>query len=90
MVRPQRCFSFAPCCISASQQHHDLVLPVHGYRQEAEHDAASRRGALLRERGHFSPDVYFVEEVITGYDETNLYMTWLQVRGLHRRTNPYF
>ncbi|VVB14033.1 unnamed protein product [Arabis nemorensis] len=33
---------------------------------------------LLRERGHFSPTRYFVEEVITGFDETDLHRSWVQ------------
>lgn len=34
---------------------------------------------LLRERGRFSPTRYFVEEVITGFDETDLYRSWVKV-----------
>ena len=34
---------------------------------------------LLRERGHFSPSRYFVEEVITGFDETDLHRSWVRV-----------
>lgn len=34
---------------------------------------------LLRERGHFSPTRYFVEEVITGFDESDLYRSWVKV-----------
>lgn len=34
---------------------------------------------LLRERGRFSPTRYFVEEVITGFDETDLHRSWVRV-----------
>ncbi|KAL9660378.1 hypothetical protein QQ045_025191 [Rhodiola kirilowii] len=34
---------------------------------------------LLRERGHASPTGYFVELVITGYDETDLHRSWVKV-----------
>lgn len=34
---------------------------------------------LLRERGRFSPARYFVEEVISGFDETDLHRTWARV-----------
>lgn len=33
---------------------------------------------LLRERGRFSPTRYFVEQVITGFDETDLYRSWVR------------
>ncbi|XAR48833.1 Sucrose-phosphate synthase [Bertholletia excelsa] len=33
----------------------------------------------LRERGLFNPTKYFVEEVVTGVDETDLYRTWIKV-----------
>lgn len=35
---------------------------------------------LLRERGRFSPARYFVEEVITSFDETDLHRSWVRVR----------
>lgn len=38
----------------------------------------SKSSLLLRERGHFSPTRYFVEEVITGFDETDLHRSWVQ------------
>ncbi|KAF5738499.1 sucrose-phosphate synthase 3-like [Tripterygium wilfordii] len=33
----------------------------------------------LSERGHFNPTNYFVEEVVTAVDETDLHRTWIKV-----------
>ncbi|KAG8636897.1 probable sucrose-phosphate synthase 3 [Manihot esculenta] len=33
----------------------------------------------LSDRGHFNPTKYFVEEVVTGVDETDLHRTWIKV-----------
>eukprot|EP00249_Psilotum_nudum_P022282 c28453_g1_i1 orf=396-3629(+) len=32
----------------------------------------------IRERGHFNPTEYFVKEVVTGYDETDIHRTWMK------------
>ncbi|KAK4729785.1 hypothetical protein R3W88_022773 [Solanum pinnatisectum] len=37
---------------------------------------------LLRERGRFSPARYFVEEVITGFDETDLHRSWVRASSI--------
>ncbi|CAI9092675.1 OLC1v1027986C2 [Oldenlandia corymbosa var. corymbosa] len=37
---------------------------------------------LLRERGRFSPARYFVEEVITGFDETDLHRSWARASSI--------
>ncbi|PIA42319.1 hypothetical protein AQUCO_02000040v1 [Aquilegia coerulea] len=39
---------------------------------------SSKSSLLLRERGRFSPTRYFVEEVITGFDETDLHRSWVK------------
>jgi len=42
----------------------------------------AKSSLLLRERGRFSPTRYFVEEVI-GFDETDLYRSWVRVSTFH-------
>ena len=39
----------------------------------------AKSSLLLRERGRFSPTRYFVEEVVSGFDETDLYRSWVRV-----------
>lgn len=39
----------------------------------------AKSSLLLRERGRFSPTRYFVEEVITGFDESDLHRSWIRV-----------
>lgn len=34
---------------------------------------------LLRERGRFSPAQYFVDNVISGFNETDLHRSWVRV-----------
>ncbi|KAL1554832.1 putative protein serine/threonine kinase, variant 2 [Salvia divinorum] len=41
----------------------------------------AKSSLLLRERGRFSPTRYFVEEVITGFDETDFHRTWLRAQA---------
>lgn len=41
--------------------------------------AAAAAAVNLREGGHFNPTKYFVEEVVTGVDETDLHRTWIKV-----------
>uniref|UniRef100_A0A5B6ZJ78 Sucrose-phosphate synthase n=1 Tax=Davidia involucrata TaxID=16924 RepID=A0A5B6ZJ78_DAVIN len=42
----------------------------------------AKSSLLLRERGRFSPTRYFVEEVITGFDETDLHRTWIRASAM--------
>lgn len=50
----------------------------------------SKSSLLLRERGRFSPARYFVEEVISGFDETDLHRTWAQVCNFYCITTFFF
>jgi len=50
----------------------------------------AKSSLLLRERGRFSPTRYFVEEVITGFDETDLHRSWLRVRRSRRHDTVSF
>ncbi|KAI8524426.1 hypothetical protein RHMOL_Rhmol13G0149400 [Rhododendron molle] len=42
-------------------------------------DQSKAVAVSLRERGDFNPTKYFVEEVVTGVDETDLHRTWIKV-----------
>ncbi|KAI4377321.1 hypothetical protein MLD38_014970 [Melastoma candidum] len=44
-------------------------------------DDKKKSSLLLRERGRFSPTRYFVEEVITGFDESDLYRSWVKAQA---------
>ncbi|KAJ3698356.1 hypothetical protein LUZ61_002061 [Rhynchospora tenuis] len=44
---------------------------------------ADKSSLLLRERGGFNPTRYFVDEVISRFDETDLHKTWLQAAALN-------
>ncbi|KAG9448480.1 hypothetical protein H6P81_008445 [Aristolochia fimbriata] len=44
-------------------------------------DGTKASSLLLRERGRFSPTRYFVEEVITGFDETDLHRSWVRAQA---------
>lgn len=41
----------------------------------------AKSSLLLRERGRFSPTRYFVEEVITGFDESDLHRSWVRAQA---------
>lgn len=40
---------------------------------------AAAGAVSFRDRGHFNPAKYFVEEVVTGVDESDLHKTWIKV-----------
>ncbi|XP_039031502.1 probable sucrose-phosphate synthase 1 [Hibiscus syriacus] len=44
----------------------------------------AKASLLLRERGRFIPTRYFVEEVITGFDETDLHRSWVKAQATRR------
>nr|BAP47500.1 sucrose phosphate synthase [Gentiana triflora] len=41
----------------------------------------AKSSLLLRERGRFSPTRYFVEEVVSGFDETDLHRSWIRAQA---------
>ncbi|KAJ4955671.1 hypothetical protein NE237_012454 [Protea cynaroides] len=69
---------------------------INGYLEAILHSGDSaiddHKPALvnLGERGHFNPTRYFVEEVVTGVNETDLHRTWIKVvatRDNHERSS---
>lgn len=38
-----------------------------------------QKAVTPRESGHFNPTQYFVEEVVSSVDESDLYRTWIKV-----------
>ncbi|OUZ99836.1 Glycosyl transferase [Macleaya cordata] len=56
----------------------EAILDVGGPAIEGATKSDAKSSLLLRERGRFSPTRYFVEEVITGFDETDLHRSWVR------------
>ncbi|GLT97758.1 hypothetical protein SLE2022_153070 [Rubroshorea leprosula] len=57
---------------------------INGYLEAILHSGAAaieeQKQAQVNEKGgHFNPTKYFVEEVVTGVDETDLHRTWIKV-----------
>ncbi|GLT61021.1 hypothetical protein SLA2020_337570 [Shorea laevis] len=57
---------------------------INGYLEAILHSGAAaieeQKQAQVNEKGgHFNPTKYFVEEVVMGVDETDLYRTWIKV-----------
>ena len=56
---------------------------INGYLEAILHSGAAAieeqkpADVNLRESDHFNPTKYFVEEVVTGVDETDLHRTWI-------------
>lgn len=42
-------------------------------------EAETRPTLTVRDGGGFNPTKYFVEEVVTGFDESDLHRTWIKV-----------
>ncbi|CAO2201332.1 unnamed protein product [Urochloa humidicola] len=53
-----------------------------GVGEGAAGEKRDKSSLMLRERGRFSPARYFVEEVISGFDETDLYKTWVRTSAM--------
>jgi sucrose-phosphate synthase len=43
-------------------------------------EAETRPALTVRDGGGFNPTKYFVEEVVTGFDESDLHRTWIKVK----------
>ncbi|KAL0551514.1 hypothetical protein IC582_010603 [Cucumis melo] len=57
----------------------EAILDTGATAIEEQKPASAAAAANLTDRGHFNPTKYFVEEVVSGVDESDLHRTWLKV-----------
>ncbi|GJN41160.1 hypothetical protein PR202_gn00498 [Eleusine coracana subsp. coracana] len=74
--------SYLEAILDAGGAADEISAAASGGGEGAAGEKRDKSSLMLRERGRFSPARYFVEEVISGFDETDLYKTWVRTAAM--------